>query len=152
MKIHIVKKGDTLYELAKKYQTTLDQIIALNPQIADPNQIEIGMKVKIPSAPKPVEPPASDFVYKHVVQQGDSLWKLGKAWDVPLQAMIKANAHLKNPNVLMTGDVVYVPKMQHGHDQAHSNQHPMDHTTSKLSTEPFTPSAYDTTNAASKCL
>jgi LysM repeat protein len=139
LKIHIVKKGDTLYELAKKYQTTLDQIIALNPQIADPNQIEIGMKVKIPSVPKHVDPPASDFVYKHVVQQGDSLWKLGKAWDVPLQAMIKANAHLKNPNVLMTGDVVYVPKMQHGHGHMHSNQHHTHHTTSKLSTEPFAP-------------
>ncbi|KRF00469.1 hypothetical protein ASG89_26945 [Paenibacillus sp. Soil766] len=140
MKIHIVKKGDTLYELAKKYNTPLDQIIALNPQIADPNQIEIGMKVKIPSAVKPVEPPASDFVYKHVVQQGDSLWKLGKAWDVPLQAMIKANAHLKNPNVLMTGDIVFVPKMQHGH--THGNQHSTHHThhnTSKLSTEPFAP-------------
>lgn len=132
MKIHIVKKGDTLYELAKKYNTPLDQIIALNPQIADPNQIEIGMKVKIPSVPKHVDPPASDFVYKHVIQQGDSLWKLGKAWDVPLQAMIKANAHLKNPNVLMTGDVVYVPKMQHGHTQG--NQHHK-----KLSTEPFAP-------------
>ncbi|CAN7332854.1 LysM peptidoglycan-binding domain-containing protein [Paenibacillus sp. LjRoot153] len=140
MKIHIVKKGDTLYELAKKYHTTLDQIIALNPQIADPNQIEIGMKVKIPSVVKPVEPPASDFVYKHVVQQGDSLWKLGKAWDVPLQAMIKANAHLKNPNVLMTGDVVFVPKMQHGHTQSNQHgAHQTHHNTSKLSTEPFAP-------------
>ncbi|OAS17598.1 LysM peptidoglycan-binding domain-containing protein [Paenibacillus oryzisoli] len=137
MKIHIVKKGDTLYELAKKYHTTLDQIIALNPQIADPNQIDVGMKVKIPSTVKPAEPAPSDFVYKHVVQQGDSLWKLGKAWDVPLQAMIKANAHLKNPNVLMTGDVVFVPKMQHGH--THNNQHHMPHHTSKLSTEPFAP-------------
>ncbi|MBP1966030.1 LysM peptidoglycan-binding domain-containing protein [Paenibacillus aceris] len=113
MKIHIVKKGDTLYELAKKYHITLDQIIAFNPQIADPNQLDIGMKVKIPSKPKPVEPPAHEFVYKHIVQQGDSLWKLGKAWDVPLQAMIAANPQLKNPNVLMTGEVVYVPKLNH---------------------------------------
>lgn len=140
MKIHIVKKGDTLYELAKKYQTTLDQIISLNPQIADPNHIDVGMKVKIPSAAKPVDPPASDFVYKHVVQQGDTLWKLGKAWDVPLQDMIKANTHLKNPNVLMTGDIVYVPKMQHGHGhgQTHGGHHQAHHTT-KLSTEPFAP-------------
>ncbi|OCT14952.1 hypothetical protein A8709_12535 [Paenibacillus pectinilyticus] len=136
MKIHIVKKGDSLYELAKKYQTSLDQIIALNPQIADPNQIDIGMKVKIPSGPKHVEPP-SEYVYKHVVQQGDSLWKLGKAWDVPLQAMIQANAHLKNPNVLMTGDIVFVPKAQHGDGHTHSHQH--HHTSTKLSTEPFAP-------------
>jgi LysM repeat protein len=119
LKIHIVKKGDTLYELANKYHVELDQIIALNSQLADPNQLSIGEKVKIPSKPKPVEPPASDFVYKHVVQQGDSLWKLGKAWDIPLQAMIQANPQLKNPNVLMTGEVVYIPKAHGGHEPGH---------------------------------
>ncbi|MDQ0886177.1 LysM repeat protein [Paenibacillus sp. V4I9] len=133
MKIHIVKKGDTLYELAKKYQTTLDEVIALNPQIAQPDHLDIGMKVKIPSKPKPVDPPASDYVYKHVVEQGDSLWKLGKAWDVPLQEMIKANPHLKNPNVLMTGEIVYVPKMHH----EHVGVKPL--SMSKPSTEPFAP-------------
>ncbi|MDF2651933.1 MAG: hypothetical protein K0Q73_7738 [Paenibacillus sp.] len=131
LKIHIVKKGDTLYELAKKYQTTLDQVIALNPQIEQPDHLDVGMKVKIPSKPKPVDPPASDYVYKHVVEQGDSLWKLGKAWDVPLQEMIKANPHLKNPNVLMTGEIVYVPKMHH--DQVGIKPLSM----SKPSTEPF---------------
>lgn len=133
MKIHIVKKGDTLNELAKKYQSTLDQIIAFNPQIANPDHLDIGMKVKIPSKPKPVDPPASEYVYKHVVQQGDSLWKLGKAWDVPLQAMIGANPQLKNPNVLMTGEIVYVPKMDHGEVEI---QPP---SMSKPSTQPFPP-------------
>ncbi|MZQ86203.1 LysM peptidoglycan-binding domain-containing protein [Paenibacillus sp. 5J-6] len=135
MKIHIVKKGDTLYELAKKYHSTLDQIIAINPQIADPNVLDIGMKVKIPSRPKPVDPPASEFVYKHIVQQGDSLWKLGKAWDVPLQAMIAANPQLKNPNVLMTGEVVFVPKMHH--EANGMNTHTHSHNHSKASTMPF---------------
>ncbi|MFD0694088.1 LysM peptidoglycan-binding domain-containing protein [Paenibacillus sp. GCM10027628] len=133
MKIHIVKKGDSLYELAKKYHVELDQIIALNPQIADPNVLNIGEKVKIPSKPKPVEPPASDYVYKHIVQQGDSLWKLGKAWDVPLQAMIQANPQLKNPNVLMTGEVVYVPKAHDGHE----HHHPLPGHHHKVSTAPF---------------
>jgi hypothetical protein len=35
----------------------------------------------------------------------------GKSWEIPLQAMIKANPQLKNPNVLMTGEIVYIPKM-----------------------------------------
>ncbi|MCD1258229.1 LysM peptidoglycan-binding domain-containing protein [Paenibacillus athensensis] len=110
MRIHMVKQGDTLYGLGEKYRVSVEQIIALNPQIADPNRVELGTKVKIPSAPKPVAPPAMEIAYKHVVQQGDSLWKLGKAWDVPLQAMLQANPHLKNPNVLMTGDIVFIPK------------------------------------------
>jgi LysM repeat protein len=112
VKIHIVKKGDTLYNLAGKYKVELDAIIALNPQMKDPNQIDVGMKVKIPTGPLPVEPPMSNYAHKHIVKQGDSLWKLGKAWEVPLQAMIKANPQLKNPNVLMTGEVVYIPKME----------------------------------------
>jgi LysM repeat protein len=112
VKIHIVKKGDTLYNLAGKYKVELDAIIALNPQIEDTNRIDVGMKVKIPTGPQPVEPPLSAYAHKHIVKQGDSLWKLGKAWEVPLQAMIKANPQLKNPNVLMTGEVVYIPKME----------------------------------------
>lgn len=110
MKIHIVKKGDTLYELAQKYNIELDKLIAANPQIPDPNVLDIGMKVKIPHSPKPITPP-TDYLYKHVVVQGDSLWKLGKAWGIPLADMIAANPQLKNPNVLMTGDVIYIPKL-----------------------------------------
>ncbi|WP_248927377.1 LysM peptidoglycan-binding domain-containing protein [Paenibacillus hamazuiensis] len=118
MKIHIVKKGDTLYELSQKYNVDLEKLIAANPQIADPNVIDVGMKVKIPTGPKPVEPPA-DYLYKHVVVQGDTLWKLGKAWGIPLADMIAANPHLKNPNILLTGDVVYIPKLKQHHEPSH---------------------------------
>ncbi|MNI22490.1 Gamma-D-glutamyl-L-diamino acid endopeptidase 1 [compost metagenome] len=111
LKIHIVKPGDSLYEIAKKNQISLEALIAFNPKIEDPNKLEVGMKVKIPMSPKPVEPPTVEYSYKHIVKQGDSLWKLGKAWEIPLQDMIKANPQLKNPNVLLTGEVVYIPKL-----------------------------------------
>ncbi|NOU96047.1 LysM peptidoglycan-binding domain-containing protein [Paenibacillus sp. LMG 31456] len=125
MKIHMVKKGDTLYDIANKYNVELDKLIANNPQIADPNVIEVGMKVKIPNAPKPVIPP-TDYLYKHIVVQGDSLWKLGKAWNVPLQEMIEANPQLKNPNVLMTGEAVYIPKLKSPSKPHHQHQHHYD--------------------------
>jgi LysM repeat protein len=119
LKIHIVKKNDTLFNLANKYNVELDAIIAINPQIQDTNKIDAGMKVKIPSRPQPVEPPSSEHAHKHIVKQGDSLWKLGKAWEIPLQTMIKANPQLKNPNVLMTGEIVYIPKLgtTHMHEE-----------------------------------
>ncbi|WP_052487215.1 LysM peptidoglycan-binding domain-containing protein [Gordoniibacillus kamchatkensis] len=110
MKIHIVKSGDTLYELAKKYNVELDKLIAANPHIVNPDQLDIGMKVKIPTAPKPLAPAEGTYKFKHVVKQGDTLWKLGKAWDVPLADLIAANPQLKNPNVLLTGEIVYIPK------------------------------------------
>ncbi len=113
MKIHIVKLGETLYELSKKYGIELKKLLAANPQIEDPEKINVGTKVKIPSAPTPMESPPPGIKHKHVVQQGDTLWKLSKTWNVPLQEIIKANPHLKHPNVLMTGEIVYIPHKGH---------------------------------------
>ncbi|MCG7213145.1 LysM peptidoglycan-binding domain-containing protein [Paenibacillus mucilaginosus] len=136
MKIHIVKNGDSLYALSQKYNVELEKLIAANPQIADPNELTVGAKVKIPLSPKPAEPP-SDYLYKHVVSQGDTLWKLGKAWGIPLSDMVAANPHLKNPNVLMTGDVVYIPKLkpEGAADQADAAGNPPKKDTSVISPE-----------------
>lgn len=54
MKIHIVKEGDTLYKLSQKYGVDLEKLKEANPQLQDPNQLDIGMKIKIPSQPKHV--------------------------------------------------------------------------------------------------
>lgn len=126
MKIHVVKKGDTLYDLAQKYHVELEKLIEMNPQIADPNKIDVGMKVKIPSSPVVVEPPAGTYAHKHVVKQGDTLWKLAKAAGVSLEAMIEANPQLKNPNVLLTGEIVYIPKVDGNvpHEAAGAYYHP----------------------------
>lgn len=110
MKIHMVKSGDTLYELSKKYGVPLQKIIDANPQISDPNQLTVGQKVKIPA--EPIQVPNNDqIIHKHVVKQGDSLWKLSKAWGVTLKDMIDANPQLKNPNALLVGEVVNIPKV-----------------------------------------
>ncbi|MCF2943989.1 LysM peptidoglycan-binding domain-containing protein [Paenibacillus tarimensis] len=66
------------------------------------------MKVKVPGS-KPAAP-AGDWAHQHVVAQGDTLWKLAKAWGISLSDMIKANPQLKNPNALMTGEIVNIPK------------------------------------------
>ncbi|WP_025700204.1 LysM peptidoglycan-binding domain-containing protein, partial [Paenibacillus forsythiae] len=109
MKIHIVKQGDTLYELSKKYGVPLDKVIEANPQIANPDVLAIGDKVKIPSVPVPV-PDGGELYHKHTVKQGDTLWKLSKAWGIQLKDIIGANPQLKNPDVLKIGDIVNIPK------------------------------------------
>jgi LysM repeat protein len=108
VKIHMVKKGDTLYEIAKKNGVTVEELLKLNPGITNPDAIDVGMKVKVPSSmPKP---PIGDWLHQHKVVQGDTLWKLAKAWGIQLADMIKVNPHLKNPNVLLTGEIVNIPK------------------------------------------
>lgn len=111
MKIHIVKQGDSLYALSQKYGVPLQKLIEANPQISNPNVLAIGEKVKIPTAPISV-PENNEVYYKHTVKQGDTLWKLSKAWGIPLKEMIEANPQLKNPNVLLIGEVVNIPKKE----------------------------------------
>jgi morphogenetic protein associated with SpoVID len=117
----MVKSGDTMYTIAQKYGVKLEQLIAFNPQISNPDQIEVGMKVKIPSGAIHDGTPAVDYAHKHVVVQGDSLWKIAKAWGLPLKAMVDANPQLKNPSVLLTGEIVNIPKSTHMPNQGTSN-------------------------------
>lgn len=44
---HTVVRGDTLWALARRYGVALDQIVALNPGIRNPNLIFPGQKVRI---------------------------------------------------------------------------------------------------------
>ncbi|WP_373228520.1 LysM peptidoglycan-binding domain-containing protein [Cohnella sp.] len=119
MKIHMVKQGDTLYLIAKKYNVALEEMIKMNPEISNPDEIAVGMKVKIPSQPKS----ALEVFHQHIVQQGDSLWKLSKSWGVQLADMIKANPQLKNPNALLTGEVVNIPKTPQGAASQQASMH-----------------------------
>lgn len=54
MKIHIVQKGDTLFEIAKNYGVNFEDIVKLNSQLSSPDMIMPGMKIKIPSESKQV--------------------------------------------------------------------------------------------------
>lgn len=108
MKIYTVKKGDTLSGIAAKHGVTVQDLLQYNPGIQNPDVIDVGMKIKIPASKTPA--PAGDWVHQHKVVQGDTLWKLSKAWGVPLADLIKANPQLKNPNVLMTGEIINIPK------------------------------------------
>ena len=46
--VYIVKKGDTLWGIAKRYGVALTGLIAANPQIKNPNLIYPGDRVNIP--------------------------------------------------------------------------------------------------------
>jgi len=47
-KVIVVKKGDTLFKIAKREEVTVDEILEINPDIKDPNMIFPGQEIKIP--------------------------------------------------------------------------------------------------------
>jgi len=56
MRIHIVRKGDTLWLISQKYNVPLQEIIEANPQIIDPDNLQVGDKVRIPTRKLPQMP------------------------------------------------------------------------------------------------
>lgn len=64
--IYVVQSGDTLSSIASRFGCTLDELVAAN-QIADPNALQAGQKLEIPSTQLEIGPsirllPNSEFV------------------------------------------------------------------------------------------
>jgi len=45
--VYSVVKGDTLWGIAKTYDTTVEKLLQLNPQIKNPNLIRVGQEVRV---------------------------------------------------------------------------------------------------------
>jgi hypothetical protein len=56
--VYIIKSGDTLSKVAKRFGVTLEELLAANPEIKDPNKIGEGQEIVIP-APAPDEESAA---------------------------------------------------------------------------------------------
>jgi LysM repeat protein len=56
--IYIIKKGDFLNKVAAAHGITLEELMAANPDIKDPNKIVEGQRITIPS---PSQAPPEDF-------------------------------------------------------------------------------------------
>ncbi len=73
---YIVKKGDTLWDLAVKYKTSVKNIKDLNNLKSD--VLQVGQKLLLPSK-------------TYIVKKGDSLWKIAKEYNTTINDLIKNN-------------------------------------------------------------
>ena len=104
---HTVSKGQTLYSIARMYEVTVDEIIALNPECAQ--KLAIGYKLKIAQKEKSADAtaPSSDKRY-HTIQSGETLYRLGQMYGITPQAICAANPGLSINN-FRTGEVILIP-------------------------------------------
>ena len=49
---HTVQRGETLYSIARRFNTTVQDLVALN-RIRNPNSLSVGQQVQIPVASRP---------------------------------------------------------------------------------------------------
>jgi len=100
---YTVRRGDTMYSIARRYGSTVQAIAQANG-IVNPSFIRVGQVLCIPSAPAP--PPPSGVYY--TVQRGDNLYRIARRFGVTVSAIVAANS-IRNPSVIYAGQVLLIP-------------------------------------------
>lgn len=99
---YIVQRGDTLYSLALKYNTTVDKLRKLNN--LNTNTLTIGQILVLP-----IETDIDEYDI-YVVNKGDSLWAISKKFNIDINDLIELN-NLKDLT-LQVNQSILVPKQQ----------------------------------------
>ena len=97
--IYTVKKGDSLWLIANKYGTTVDELKSANNLKS--TTLSIGQTLIIP------EKKENTNKISYVVKKGDSLWLIANKYDTTVEK-IKSTNNLKG-NTLSIGQVLVIP-------------------------------------------
>lgn len=132
---HVIKAGESLSGLAKKYHTTVGDIMRLN-KMNQHSQLKIGATIKIPSTGKSaaklkgtssqkttavksitqpavrVNPSADPAAVTHVVKKGETLYQISQRYNIPVLTIMNLNnlatADLKAGQVLVVRETLAV--------------------------------------------
>lgn len=99
---YIVQRGDTLYSLALKYNTTVDKLRKLNN--LNTNTLTIGQILVLP-----IETDIDEYDI-YVVKKGDSLWSISRKFNIDINDLIELN-NLKDLT-LQINQSILIPKQQ----------------------------------------
>lgn len=103
--LYTIVAGDTLYKLAKRYNTTVNAIQNANPGINAQN-LQIGQKICIPGSHTPGPCPGGRV---YVVRSGDTLSAIARRYNVTLNQLLAANPQITNPDVISVGQTICIP-------------------------------------------
>lgn len=88
--IYIVKYGDTLSEISKKFRIDINELARIN-NIKDINKINVGQILKL-----------ADTKMYYTVKAGDNLTKIANQYGVSVANIVKLNG-ISNPNLITVG-------------------------------------------------
>ncbi len=102
---YVVKKGDSLYKIAKRFGVTVSSLKKANGLWSD--TIYPSMKLKIPKytlskASNKIKEPKT-----YRVKKGDTLWRIARVFRVTVQDLVSWN-NISNPSKLKIGDVLKI--------------------------------------------
>ena len=94
--IYTVKKGDSLYEIAKKYNTSVDAIKRYNNLTT--NNLSIGQKIRIPCNIEDNDDTVMPKYISYTVKAGDNLYNIAKKYNTTVDK-IKRDNNLQSNNL-----------------------------------------------------
>lgn len=97
-----VQKGDTLFSIAKKYGLTVEELKNLNNLKDD--FLTVGQQLKVPNIRNLNL--SENFVY-HLVQEGETLYRISLKYGIPIEVIKKIN-NLQE-NIIIVGQVLKIP-------------------------------------------
>lgn len=108
-----VAAGETMSAIALRYGIGLQQLIAANPQVIDPNILLAGQKLCVPVAPPappgPPAPPACPGGTIYTVAPGDTMFAIARRFNVTVDQLVRANPQVVNPNLVVPGQRLCIP-------------------------------------------
>ena len=107
--VYTVVSGDTLTKIASKYGTTYQKLAEYN-NIANPNLINVGQKIRIPnvSSASTATNPTTKKETVYTVKSGDTLYGIAAKYNTTYQKLAEYNG-IKNPNLIYSGQKIKIP-------------------------------------------
>ena len=104
MFMYTVKKGDNLYNIARKYNTTVSEIIKLNN--LKNNNLSIGQVIRIPETYIKEEAMMLPSYINYTVKKGDTLYSIALNNNIDVNTLMMDNSLTSNK--LNIGDVLKI--------------------------------------------
>jgi outer membrane protein assembly factor BamB len=113
MVFYFVQRGETLFAIAKRYQTTVHAIVSAN-RLEDPNAICPGQALIIPRPGEVPSPPPGGIV--HLVRPGETIFHLATKFRTTAHDILRAN-QIAHPEFILAGQQLVIPeRMESGDD------------------------------------
>ena len=103
---YIIKKGDTLYTIAKKFDTTVDELASMN-DIANVDRIYAGQVLILPKKNTDELTKDEDGTMLYTVKSGDTLYGIARKFRTTISKLINLNA-ITNPDMIYAGQVLKI--------------------------------------------
>ena len=105
--IYTVKRGNTLSQIAREYNVSVEHIVELN-DIEDPDLIYPGEKLRITESDVTELYPVDNSIdVYYVVKDGDTLYGIARKFGITLNEILEYN-DIQNPNLIYPGQTIKI--------------------------------------------